>query len=74
MNALKRTLGYVWFLAGPVVMGFLINEAIKKNALPTSTTNDLLQWGIIIGIFIPIAVGLMIFGYYSTKGDYDITD
>jgi uncharacterized membrane protein (DUF485 family) len=74
MNAIKRILGIVWFLMGPVVLGFLVLEAIKKNALPTSTSNDMLQWGIIIGIFVPIAIGLMIFGYYSLKGAYDMED
>lgn len=74
MNAIKRILGLVWFLMGPAVLGFLVYEAIKKNALPTSTSNDMLQWGIIIGIFVPIAIGLMIFGYYSLKGAYDMED
>jgi hypothetical protein len=74
MNAIKRILGLVWFLMGPAVLGFLIYEAIKKNALPTSTANDMLQWGIIIGIFVPIAIGLMIFGFYSLKGAYDMED
>ncbi len=74
MNALKRILGFVWFLAGPSVLGYLLYEAMKKNSLPTSTSNDMLQWAIIIGIFIPIAIGFMIFGYYSIKGEYDLKD
>ena len=28
-------------------------------------------WIIIIAIFTPIALGFMIFGYYSIKGEYD---
>jgi uncharacterized membrane protein (DUF485 family) len=74
MNAIKKILGIVWFLAGPAVLGFLVFEAIKKNSLPTSTSNDMLQWGIIIGIFVPIAIGLMIFGFYSMKGDYNLDE
>jgi uncharacterized membrane protein (DUF485 family) len=74
MNALKRILGIVWLLMGPVVLSLLVMEAIKKNTLPTSTTNDILQWSIIIGIFIPIAFGLVIFGIYSLKGAYDLED
>jgi len=74
MNALKRILGIVWLLLGPVVLSLLVMEAIKKNTLPTSTTNDILQWSIIIGIFIPIAFGLVIFGIYSLKGAYDLED
>ncbi|MNY83286.1 hypothetical protein D3C86_2259550 [compost metagenome] len=34
-------------------------------------TNTALQWGIILFIFIPISAGLVIFGYYAWKGEYD---
>ncbi|MGL4599369.1 MAG: DUF6814 family protein [Bacteroidia bacterium] len=71
MNKLKRLLGLVWMLLGPTVLLFLIYEAIKKNELATSTSNDLLQWGIIITIFIPIAIGFVLFGYYAWRGAYD---
>jgi hypothetical protein len=72
MNAIKRVLGIVWILAGPALLFYLVNEAIKKNSSPTSSANDLLQWSIIIGIFIPIGIGFMIFGFYSLKGEYDL--
>jgi len=72
MNALKRILGVVWMLTGPAILFYLLMEAAKKIALPNSTSNDVLQWGIIIGIFCPIALGFMLFGYYSLKGEYDL--
>jgi len=34
-------------------------------------TNSILQWSIITVIFIPIAIGLMIFGKYALQGEYD---
>jgi hypothetical protein len=74
MNSIKRTLGYVWILLGPSLLLYLILEAGKKIALPTSTSNDVLQWSIIIGIFLPIALGFMLFGYYSVKGEYDLNE
>ena len=36
--------------------------------------NVTLQWGIIIGIFVPIAIGLVLFGVYALKGEYDVTE
>ncbi len=72
MNTLKRLLGFVWMLTGPAILVYLLMEASKKIALPTSTSNDVLQWSIIIGIFCPIALGFMLFGYYSLKGEYDL--
>jgi len=34
-------------------------------------TNTTLQWGIIVLIFVPVAIGLVIFGKYSLQGEYD---
>jgi hypothetical protein len=74
MNALKRLLGIVWIVLGPVIILFLIMQAIEKISLAAEgidRTNTTLQWSIIIIIFIPICAGLMIFGYYGLKGEYD---
>lgn len=74
MNALKKILGIVWIILGPVIIGYLIMEAAEKIAAAEkgiATTNTSLQWSIIILIFIPICAGLMIFGYYSLRGEYD---
>lgn len=74
MNALKKILGIVWIVLGPVIILFLISQAMEKinaAAAGIDSTNTSLQWGIIILIFIPICAGLMIFGWYSFKGEYD---
>jgi purine-cytosine permease-like protein len=69
MNTLKRLLGIVWIALGPVVLYWLIltgiSEIAKKPVIDTK-----IQWGIFIGIFIPIVIGLMIFGYYALRGEY----
>jgi len=70
MSQLRKILGVVWMLLGPATIYFLVSQAAYKISQPSSTTNDLLQWGIIITIFVPIAIGLMIFGYYAVKGEY----
>jgi len=73
MNALKRLLGFVWMLLSPATVGFLIWQAADKigNAGAATRSNVTLQWIIILVIFIPICIGLLIFGYYSIKGAYD---
>jgi len=74
MNSLKRILGIVWIVLGPVMMLFLFTQAIEKIAAATegiARTNTTLQWSIIILIFLPICAGLMIFGFYGFKGEYD---
>jgi hypothetical protein len=74
MNVLKRILGVAWMIMGPVIILFLFMQAAEKIAAAAAgiaRTNTTLQWSIIIIIFIPICAGLMIFGYYGLKGEYD---
>ncbi len=70
MNAVKRILGVVWMVLGPIAIYFLVhtalNEIEKKPVIDTK-----IQWGVFVVVFIPIAIGLMIFGYYAMKGEYD---
>jgi hypothetical protein len=70
MNRIKRLLGVVWILLGPVAIIFLVrtalSEIVKKPVIDTK-----IQWGVFVVIFIPIAIGMMIFGYYAMKGEYD---
>lgn len=70
MNNIKRWLGIVWMIMGPVTVFYLIKTAaaeIVKN--PVSST--IIQWSVFVIVFLPIAIGLIIFGYYAFKGEYD---
>lgn len=70
MNTIKRALGIVWFLMGPFSIWYLIRTAVREIAAkPVMDTK--IQWGIFIFVFVPISIGLMIFGYYAMKGEYD---
>jgi len=74
MNSVKKLLGIVWIALGPIIILFLIMQAIAKISVAAegiARTNTTLQWSIIILIFIPICAGLMIFGFYALKGEYD---
>ena len=74
MNRLKKALGIFWMLLAPLSIIFLLLQAIEKVGLAeegVAKTNTALQWGIILFIFIPISAGLVIFGYYAMKGEYD---
>ena len=74
MNALKKGLGLFWMLLGPASIIFMFLQALDKVGLApegVAKTNTALQWVIILFIFIPISAGLVIFGYYAFKGEYD---
>lgn len=70
MNTIKRALGIVWIILGPLILFYLVKtaaaEIAKKPVLDTR-----IQWGVFIVIFIPIAIGLVLFGYYALKGEYE---
>jgi purine-cytosine permease-like protein len=70
VNSLKKYAGIIWILAGPLAIYYLVKTAAaeisKKPVIDTK-----IQWGVFIGVFLPIAIGLMIFGYYALKGEYD---
>jgi hypothetical protein len=70
MNLIKKIAGIIWMLVGPLAVYYLIKTAVSEIAKkPVIDTK--IQWSIFIVIFIPIAIGIMIFGYYALKGEYD---
>lgn len=74
MNGLKKALGILWIILGPASIVFMFMQAFEKVGLAEEgvhRTNTALQWGIILFIFIPISAGLVIFGWYALKGEYD---
>ncbi len=72
MNQLKRFLGILWMLIGPIVFILLIISAFKNvNSSGKGDISNPIPWIIILAIFVPIAVGLTVFGWYSWKGEYD---
>jgi len=70
MNLLKRVLGIIWIFLGPVVLFWLIRTGAAEIA-KNPAANTKIQWSVFIVIFIPIVIGLVLFGYYSLKGEYD---
>jgi predicted Na+-dependent transporter len=70
MNALKRIAGIVWIIAGPLAIYYLVKTAINEiNKKPVTDTK--IQWAVFVIVFIPIAIGIIIFGFYAIKGEYD---
>jgi len=73
MNHLKKYLGFIWILIGPVMMVGLIIRAIHEFSVAKPADMEELQvfWPVVIVIFIPIAIGFSIFGWYAIKNLYD---
>jgi len=70
MNLIKRIAGILWIISGPAAIYYLVATAISEiNKNPVVNTE--VQWIVFVGVFIPIAIGMIIFGYYALKGEYD---
>ena len=70
MNTIKRIAGVLWVILGPLAIYYLVKTAIAEiNKKPVIDTK--IQWAVFIIVFIPIAIGIMIFGFYAIKGEYD---
>ena len=72
MNAFKRYLGIILLILAPLVIYALIDGAISNiDTAGKKDINNPVIWIIIIAIFTPIAIGLVIFGWYAFRGEYD---
>jgi predicted Na+-dependent transporter len=70
MNSLKRFAGIIWILLGPFAIYYLVKTAMSEiNKKPVMDTK--IQWAVFIIVFLPIVIGIIIFGYYALKGEYD---
>ena len=66
MNTIKKVLGVVWMILAPVLLFFLIRLGLHQIAIKPGIDTKI-QWAVFIGVFLPIALGLFIFGYYAFK-------
>jgi len=72
MNKIKKIMGIVLIITAPLIIYILVMGAVHNvNNTGIKDINKPIPWIIIITIFTPIAIGLMIFGYYAIKGEYD---
>jgi hypothetical protein len=70
MNQFKKFLGLVWMIFGVLAYGMLLKTCLEQiRSKPT--TDTIIQWSIFAIIFLPIAIGFLIFGWLAFKGAYD---
>ena len=59
-------------LIGPALIAVLVVSAAQNiDSAGKADINKPIPWIIIISIFTPIAIGLVVFGWYAWKGEYD---
>jgi len=72
MNEIKKIAGYIWMLLGPATIILFFYRATEEifNAKPEKFQETMMFWVITIMIFVPIVMGLVLFGYYASRGEY----
>jgi len=70
MNQIKKLAGIIWLLLGPASIYFIVRAAAHEMAIEPGI-DTVIQWGVVVVIFIPIAIGMSIFGFYAIKGEYN---
>lgn len=70
MNHIKRYSGLLWIILGPLAIHFLLATASSEIAKKPGT-DTIIQWGVFIVVFYPIAIGFILFGLYALEGNYD---
>ena len=72
MNLFKRYFGLIFLVLAPFIIYELVNGSLSNiKAGGTKEINNPVIWIIIIVIFLPIIVGLVIFGWYAYRGEFD---
>jgi uncharacterized Tic20 family protein len=72
MNAFRKLLGIFWLVLAPIIIYALVQGAVTHiDPHGKKDINNPVVWVIIIAIFTPVAIGLMIFGWYAFRGEYD---
>ncbi len=72
MNVFKRYFALLFLIIAPLLIFELVYGAIQNiDAAGKKEINNPVIWIIIIAIFTPIAIGLVIFGWYAFRGEYD---
>jgi hypothetical protein len=72
MDRFKRILGILWIITGLASIAILFYSAAVNINSAKGDIGKPIPWIIILSVFTPIAIGLILFGWYAFKGEYDL--
>ena len=72
MNLFKRYFGLIFLVLAPFIVYELVHGALANiKAGGKKEINNPVIWVMVIIIFMPIIIGLVIFGWYAFRGEFD---
>ncbi|MCB0573734.1 MAG: hypothetical protein KDC61_04115 [Saprospiraceae bacterium] len=74
MNSIKRIAGVLWMALALGAIWFLFTRASAELSAETVRPDKKIFWYSILPVYVPLMLGLFLFGYYALKGEYDKVD
>jgi hypothetical protein len=71
MNALKKISGIVWIVLSIAAIWFLFSRASVELSAAVVKPDKKIFWYSILPVYVPLMLGLALFGWYALKGEYD---
>lgn len=71
MNALKKYVGIFWIILALFAIWFLFNRAIDELSAEVVKPDKKIFWYSILPVYVPLMLGLALFGWYALQGEYD---
>ena len=71
MNALKKFSGVVWIVLSLAAIWFLFTRAAAELSVANVKPDKKIFWYSILPVYVPLMLGLALFGWYALKGEYD---
>jgi hypothetical protein len=71
MNNIKRLMGVIWIITSLAAIWFLFSRAGAELGAEKVTPDKKIFWYSILPVYVPLMLGLTLFGWYALKGEYD---
>ena len=71
MNAIKKFSGIVWIVLSLAAIWFLFSRASHELSAVDVKPDKKIFWYSILPVYVPLMLGLTLFGWYALKGEYD---
>jgi hypothetical protein len=70
MRIIRKYAGVIWILISILSLYYVISTAITEISAGVPEDASIF-WPIIITIYVPIAIGFALFGWYAIKEEYE---
>ena len=70
MKTIKKLSGILWIGLAVAAIWFLFDRAITELNATTVKPDKKIFWYSLLPVYVPLMLGLALFGWYALKGEY----